>query len=174
MLTAMIADSIDRAVATEPTAAKARQAFTRLSRSINRLMRDQLSCGPVTIQQCYAMEALIDGPLAMGRLATRVGMHQSTLTRVVSKLEKLGYVERERDPENQRKVEVRLTGPGSDLYRHLDAECNRVVAGLLELFPKKDREDLVATVSRVADVLDPDAPAFRALLDGCCQVGESG
>lgn len=157
----------------EPIEAKARRAFTRLSRSINRLMRDQLSCGPVTIQQCYTMEALLDGPLTMGRLATRVGMHQSTLTRVVSKLEKLGFVERERDAANQRKVEVRLTGEGSDLYRRLDAECNRVVAGVLELFPKKEREDLVASVSRVAEVLDPDAPAFRALLEGCCSMGEN-
>lgn len=157
----------------EPIESKARRAFTKLSRSINRLMRDQLSCGPVTIQQCYAMEALVDGPLPMGRLATRVGMHQSTLTRVVSKLEKLGFVERERDPGNQRKVEVRLTAEGADLYRGLDAECNRVVAGMLELFPEKEREDLVDTISRVADVLDPDAPAFRALLDGCCAFGES-
>lgn len=157
----------------EPIEAKARRAFTRLSRSIDRLMRDQLACGPVTIQQCYTMEALCGGPLAMGRLATRLGMHQSTLTRVVAKLEKLGYVERERDPANQRKVEVRLTSEGSELYRRLDAECNRVVAGVLKLFPKKEREDLVATVSRLADVLDPDAPAFRSLLDGCCVRGES-
>lgn len=157
----------------QPIEAKARRAFTRLSQSINRLMRDQLACGPVTIQQCYAMEALVEGPLTMGRLAARVGMHQSTLTRVIAKLEQLELVERERDAENQRKVEVRLTAQGSDVYRMLDVECNRVVAGVLQLFPKKERAALVDSISRVAEVLDPDAPAFRALLEGCCAAGEN-
>jgi hypothetical protein len=39
---------------------KSRQSFTRLARFINQLMREQLFCGPVTVQQCYTLEALID------------------------------------------------------------------------------------------------------------------
>ncbi len=155
----------------DPIEARARRAFTGLARSVTRLMRDQLACGPVTVQQCYTLEALADGPLTMGRLAGRVGMHQSTLTRVVAKLEKLGYAERARDPENRRLVEVRITTAGSALYRTLDSECNRVVGGVLGLLSEDEREGLVAAVARVAEVLDPDAPAFRALLDGCCGPG---
>jgi hypothetical protein len=50
---------------------RSRQSFTRLARFINQLMREQLFCGPVTVQQCYTLEALIDtksvSPEAQGK-----------------------------------------------------------------------------------------------------------
>jgi hypothetical protein len=36
---------------------RSRHSFTRLARFINQLMRAQLFCGPVTVQQCYTLEA---------------------------------------------------------------------------------------------------------------------
>ena len=40
---------------------RSRQSFTRLARFFNQLMREQLGCGPVTVQQRYTQEALKDG-----------------------------------------------------------------------------------------------------------------
>ena len=91
---------------------RSRQSFTRLARFFNQLMREQLTCGPVTVQQCYALEALVDGPRTMNELAAEVALHQSTLTRVVEKLEKQNLVQRRRLAHNQRSVEVRITEIG--------------------------------------------------------------
>ena len=84
---------------------RARRSLSRLARFTNRLQRTQLACGPVTVQQCHTLEALTDGPLPMNRLADEVALHQSTLTRVVEKLEAKGLVVRERPAENQRVVD---------------------------------------------------------------------
>jgi DNA-binding MarR family transcriptional regulator len=91
---------------------RSRQSFTRLARFINQLMREQLGCGPVTVQQCYTLEALMDGPKSMKSLAAEVALHQSTLTRVVEKLEKQNLVQRRRLAHNQRSVEVQITEAG--------------------------------------------------------------
>ena len=88
------------------------RSFTRLARFFNQLMRQQLFCGPVTVQQCYTLEALMDGPKTMNALAAEVALHQSTLTRVVEKLEKQNFAIRTRKADNQRTVEVRITEDG--------------------------------------------------------------
>ena len=46
---------------------RSQQSFTRLARFINQLMREQLGCGPVTVQQCYTLEALIDEACQAGK-----------------------------------------------------------------------------------------------------------
>ena len=150
----------------------ARRSFSRLTRFMNKLMRDLMAHGPVTPQQCYALEALVDGPLSMRPLATQVGLHQSTLTRVVEKLERLGLVKRTRRVGNQRHVEVELTDEGRHTYELLDMECNRVIAGLLELIPAEKRSTMVESTEALAALLDPDNERAQELIRGCC--GRSG
>ena len=127
---------------------RSRQSFTRLSRFFNQLMREQLGCGPVTVQQCYTLEALIDGPLSMKELAAEVALHQSTLTRVVEKLEKQNLVQRKRKSNNQRSVEVRLTDDGKQTYLFLDAAGSQMISDLLDLIPKERRVAIVDAMER--------------------------
>jgi DNA-binding MarR family transcriptional regulator len=122
---------------------KSRQSFTRLARFINQLMREQLFCGPVTVQQCYTLEALTDGPKSMSTLAAEVALHQSTLTRIVDKLEKQNLLTRRRKENNQRTVEVQIT----------EAENRRVA--------------VVESMEELANLLDPGNEAFRNLLKDC-------
>ena len=87
---------------------RTRRSLTRLARFTNKLQRTQLACGPVTVQQCHTLEALNDGSMTMNKLADEVALHQSTLTRVVEKLEEKKLVVRKRPQDNQRVVEVTL------------------------------------------------------------------
>jgi DNA-binding MarR family transcriptional regulator len=48
----------------------------------------------------------LHGPLTPGRLAELSGLSTGTVTGVVDRLENLGYVRRERDPDDRRKVIV--------------------------------------------------------------------
>ena len=54
---------------------RSRQSFTRLARFFNQLMREQLFCGPVTVQQCYTLEALMGGTKSMKTLAAEKGLN---------------------------------------------------------------------------------------------------
>lgn len=150
---------------------RSRQSFTRLARFINQLMREQLGCGPVTVQQCYTLEALMDGPRSMKDLAAEVALHQSTLTRVVEKLEKQNLVLRTRKADNQRSVEVQLTGAGKQTYLFLDAAASQMISDLLDLIPEDRRVKIVEAMEELAALLNPENEAFQKLLKGCrCNV----
>jgi DNA-binding MarR family transcriptional regulator len=146
---------------------RSRQSFTRLARFFNQLMREQLGCGPVTVQQCYTLEALIDGPRSMKDLAAEVAVHQSTLTRMVEKLEKQGLVRRTRKENNQRSVEVQLTDAGQQTYLFLDASGSQMISDLLDLIPKERQVAIVDAMEELANLLNPNNEAFQKLLQGC-------
>jgi len=143
-------------------------SFTRLARFFDQLMRGKLSCCPITVQQCYTLEALADGPKPMKALAAQVAVHQSTLTRIVEKLEKQRLVRRTRKPDNQRSVEVEITEAGKLAYAELDEGCVEMTAGLLDMIPKAKRSSVVESLALVASLLDPEKEAFQGVLKGCC------
>lgn len=152
----------------------ARRSFTRLARFFSQLLREQLTCGPLTIQQFYTLEVLDGGSLSMRELAGQAGMHQSTMSRVVDRLERDGYVERKRDSRKKRVVEVSLTAEGKKMYRHLDKECRGITSGLLESLPAERRKDCVDALDVLAKSIDPCNERFRAVFRGFCVTGKEG
>ena len=145
-----------------------RRSFTRLARFINQLLREQCSGCPVTVQQCYALEALMDGPLSMNALAAEVALHQSTLTRIVAKLEKQDLLRRSRRADNQRTVDVEITDAGRETYRLMKRLSSQMIAGLLDLVPEDKRLAVVSSMEILADLLDPRSEGFQELLRNCC------
>ncbi len=146
------------------------QAFTRLSRLISQLMRKQLSQGPITMQQCYTLEALITGPKAMTVLASEVALHQSTLTRIVEKLEKQGLVIRTRKPKNQRMVEVSITEKGEDVYNHLLEHNLQLISVLIDQIPKDRQITVLESMDFLVTLLDHNNEDTWNLLDSCCNI----
>lgn len=151
---------------------EARRSFTRLSRFINHLMRAQLSCGPITVQQCYTLEALVAGPRSMNALAAEVALHQSTMTRIVEKLEKSGLVSRKRRLDDQRSVDVEITAEGEGLYRVLDRQCTEMLSSVIDLLPAERQTTVVQAMGDLADLLDPANEVLQGLLRECCNSSE--
>ncbi len=155
-------------------AASLRWSFGRIARFFNQLMRGKLTCGPLTIQQFHTLEALAGGPVPMGDLADQVGLHQSTMTRIVDRLERDGYLVRKRSDREKRLVEVALTGEGMKLYRMLDRECLAVTSQLLDALPEDRREVCVETIDMLARTIGPDSERFREILRRCCAAKQGG
>jgi DNA-binding MarR family transcriptional regulator len=58
------------------------------------------------------------GPLSPGALARRAGLHPATMTGILDRLERGGWVSRDRDPGDRRAVAVRaLPDRGAELFR---------------------------------------------------------
>jgi len=131
-------------------------------------MRQQLSTCPITVQQCYALQALMEGPKSMSVLASDVAIHQSTLTRIVEKLEKQGFIRRMRNPDNQRMVLVELTEDGRHTYRQLYDGTLQTISKLLDQVPGKRQEDVIAAIETFLSIIDPESEAFQDLLQTCC------
>lgn len=143
-------------------------SVSRLARSFQQLMREQLACGPVTVQQCYTLAALTQGPRTMKSLATDVGLHQSTLTRVVEKLERQELLRRERDASDQRTVWVTLSETGRETHAKLYAGSKLLVGALLDSVSADEQSAVVKGLEVLAGVLDPHGDSFRDLLSCCC------
>ncbi len=144
------------------------RSISRLARSFQQLMREQLSCGPVTVQQCYTLAALVDAPRTMKSLAAEVGLHQSTLTRVVEKLERQELLHRDRSGDDQRSVQVALTDAGRRTHALLDAESQRIVGTLLDRVSKDEQAAVVKGLETLARIVDPNSAAFCDVLCQCC------
>ena len=73
------------------------------------------------------------GPLSPSALARRAGLHPATMTGILDRLERGGWVVRERDPSDRRAVVVRAlrdrNGELMRLYSGMNASMDEICAG---------------------------------------------
>lgn len=73
------------------------------------------------------------GPLSPSALARRAGVHPATMTGVLDRLERGGWIVRERDPSDRRAVVVRVVrdrfGELLGLYAGMAGAMNKLLAG---------------------------------------------
>ena len=96
-----------------------------------------------------------DGPLSPSALARRAGLHPATMTGILDRLERGGWVTRERDPNDRRAVRVRAPRKRNAdlmrLYSGMSRSMNQILAGY------DDRE-----LELIADFLKRTADAGRS------------
>ncbi|PRX95476.1 DNA-binding MarR family transcriptional regulator [Allonocardiopsis opalescens] len=67
------------------------------------------------------------GPLTAGELGLRSGLAPASVTGVIDRLERRGFVSRERDPRDRRRVVVRIDDAAiADMERHLTGLARRL------------------------------------------------
>ena len=109
----------------------------------NQAVADHLGLHPTDLQ-CLNLLTLEGGPVTTGRIARMTGLTTGSATRLVDRLERAGYVVRERDAADRRRVLVatvpekiaefgrmwdRLGGRWSALFEELDDAELAVVIG---------------------------------------------
>lgn len=91
-------------------------AFIKLMRatdSLNNRLNRHLADANLTVSQFGTLEALYHlGPLNQRSIGEKILKSGGNITMVVDNLEKLGYVKRERDPNDRRAVLIQLTDQG--------------------------------------------------------------
>ena len=145
-----------------------RQSFCALLRFGIQLMRGQASCCPVTMEQYYTLEVLLDGPGSMKDVAAGVGFHQSTMTRIVEKLEAQQLVLRTRKRSNQRHMEVEITELGNEVCLSMRNECSQMMSLLLDQIPKNEQASVAKSMATLAQVLNPGNRVFQEMRQACC------
>jgi DNA-binding MarR family transcriptional regulator len=101
----------------------------------------------MTRVQAVTLQAIQEfGPdIDMATLATLTTLPPSTITSIVDRLVGLGFVTRQRDDRDRRRVTATITDPGRDKVADLEAHSARLLAAMLDGIPDAD----VATVTRV-------------------------
>lgn len=99
-----------------------------------------------------------DGPLPMNLLAQRARTNQRTITGVVDRLERDGYVERVRHPTDRRVIQVHLTSKGARTFQKLDGQLVDGLAQIMAVLTVNQRKQLFDIIQRLVD----KAPALRS------------
>jgi DNA-binding MarR family transcriptional regulator len=104
----------------------------------NQAVADHLGLHPTDLQ-CLNLLTLEAGPVTTGRIAELTGLTTGSATRLVDRLEKAGYVHRERDTADRRKVLV-VTVP--DRIAEFGRMWERLGGGWYALFDDLDDAEL--------------------------------
>ncbi len=87
--------------------------------------------------------------LTMKELAKKIDRDKSTVTALVDKLIKLGYVKKSRDEEDNRIVYVTLTESGKDLKPMFDSISHDLIEKIYKGIPQKEKESLILTLKKI-------------------------
>ncbi|HTX08406.1 MAG TPA: MarR family transcriptional regulator [Solirubrobacteraceae bacterium] len=91
------------------------------------------------------------GPLSPSALARRAGLHPATMTGVLDRLERGGWIARERDPSDRRAILVRADRERyADLMRRY-APMSRAMNKLLAGYTDKELETIADFLTRTVD-----------------------
>ncbi len=156
----------DRSVSAD--AAELHRVLGELKRVYQFRDRDRICCHDVSVTQCWALEALLRrGPLTLNELASELYLEKSTASRVVDALERKGYVQRTRHPEDGRAVSLEPTAEGAALYRRIERDILAEEQRLLADFEPETRQALIRLIARLAD-----AASARLVSRGgkCCSI----
>ena len=109
----------------------------------------------ITGPQLWALKTLHRaGSLSSGELGQAMYLHASTVTGVVDRLEKKGWVVRDRSQEDRRVVKVRLTPKGTALARRTPNPVQgKVIYGLRKL-RKEDLDRIHASIQELVAIME--------------------
>jgi DNA-binding MarR family transcriptional regulator len=87
--------------------------------------------------------------LTMAEIADKIGKDKSTVTALVDKLVRLGYVTKERDSEDTRVVYVTLTQKGTELKPIFDTISKEVLDVLYLGISENEKEELIRILNKI-------------------------
>ena len=141
--------------ARDATISEIMQSLRRIIKSLQDYSKTVSNHFGITGPQLWALKTINQmGSLPLGELSEGMYLHPSTVSGVVDRLEKKGYVVRDRTEEDRRVVKVRLTPKGKILVRKAPNPVQgRMIYGLRKL--KKERLDLICeSVRELVEIME--------------------
>lgn len=120
--------------------------FRRNLRRFERLNQAQLKncCAHVTLAQCIVLLEIDEGgQLTMSRLASRLRLDNSTLTRTIEGLVQRGLVRRLREDQDRRVIRIRLTSKGDGVCRAIHKQNDAHYGEVFARIPKSRRGTVI-------------------------------
>lgn len=143
------------------------EALVTLCRQFGIYERDAICCGDVTVSQCVALLHLLAAPTDVSGLAAHLGVTVSASTRLIDGMKARGWLERQRDTSDGRRVLVVLTAEGEEEARRLQTLSEQRIGAILAKIPPDELPGILHALevlqrAIVACAADPGAP------QGCC------
>ena len=88
------------------------ELFKEITLTLNALQRKRVCLDGQTLSQCFLLSSIPDDGIDMSSLAQKMGLDNSTMTRLVGTLFKKGFIEKRNDDYDRRVTKVYLTAEG--------------------------------------------------------------
>jgi DNA-binding MarR family transcriptional regulator len=138
-----------------------------VARAVDRLQRDEICCGDLTLQQFDTLKRISAAEKStLGSIAQELEIDLSTASRNLTRLEKQGYVSKGRDESDARTVILRLTPKGKRALSTLSCDERDAFAAVYDRVPAARRAEVIAGLTVLAEALeDTQNPSST---EACC------
>lgn len=128
-----------------------RRSLRVLENEITRTLAGQSCCCGVTSAQCHLLlETEFQEEAKLQDLADALELDKSTLSRTVDGLCRDGLLDRRDDPENRRRVSIRLSGSGKAKTDAINELCDNAYGTIFAFIPEEKHESVIEAVSLLA------------------------
>ncbi|NGO13473.1 winged helix-turn-helix transcriptional regulator [Streptomyces sp. HC44] len=128
----------------------------------NQAVADHLRLHPTDLQ-CLNLLSLERGPVTTGRIAELTGLTTGSATRLVDRLERAGYVVRERDAADRRRVLVATVPEKAEEFSRM---WGRLSGGWYALFEELEDDELALLIGHMRRTVEFTATQIARLRDG--------
>lgn len=122
------------------------RSFRRTLRQFERITSAHLKgcCAGVTLAQCLVILEVEEArSVSVGNLASRLRLDDSTLSRTIEGLVQRDLVDRSRDGEDRRVVQVRLTPAGESICEAIHRQNDEIYRAVFRRIPSSGRREVV-------------------------------
>jgi DNA-binding MarR family transcriptional regulator len=126
-----------------------------LIRALGLHQPDRTPCGqPISVAEAHSLLELSREPgLLQNGLAARLRLEKSSVSRIVTSLEKRGWVTRKRDGSDTRIVHVHLTADGLQATASLSASRQAKFERIFAAIPSGERDAVLASLDTLLQVI---------------------
>ena len=120
---------------------------------LNSLFRNNIKIGDASFQQLIALSIIPSAGIEMTPLAKKIGIDNSTLTRLITRLEKNGWVKREVSHNDKRVINVMLTKTGNRLQNDLEKQYEEIGDRIEQLVDPLERQTTIQHIQSLHWIL---------------------
>jgi len=129
-------------------------AINSIYRGINNTLKNHVHTDITTDQFSILQYIHHQQSCTSTQIATTFGVGKSAVTALINRLDEKKLIERKRDPEDRRIIELSLTEMGEQLVKQTETELYRVIGEKLSHFDKAEIENYIYALERLASLME--------------------
>jgi DNA-binding MarR family transcriptional regulator len=98
------------------------------------------------------------GDLSGEKIRSELCITKAAVSQMLGALEKKGYLTREVNKDNRRRIILSLTGKGAAFIEKTSAETEERLAGIISRFGKAKTRELITLINRFSDITEKAGP----------------
>lgn len=131
------------------------EMIERIFRAAQRLVRVECDDVVLTPPQTFLLRALdVQGAMTLGDLRWHFNAAQSTMSEMVGRLARSGYITKKTDPKDRRSVKIAITAAGRAVMQARHQEMKRRHRAVFEALGPEDQERFLGAFETIVELMD--------------------